>query len=218
MKNFEQSESMGLFITFEGIEGCGKSTQINRAAEWLRSLNKRVIVTREPGEGEFGEMIRRILLNAEGELCAQTELLLFLADRAQHVYETIRPALMRGSVVLCDRYEDSTVAYQGAARGLGEEFVLRQSRLFTNGLLPHLTFFLDVPVQVGLNRLKSRKRNLDRIEQEDMEFHHSLRAAYLRASDREPNRIIKIDGTMPVDRVFDEIKNKITNLFTEKGS
>lgn len=179
-----------MFITFEGPEGAGKSTAILGVAAGLRAAGHRTVETREPGSGEVGKAIRAILLHG-GELEPRAELLLFLADRAQHVSEVIRPALARGEVVLCDRHADSTFVYQGVARGLDPEFVRSGNRFATGGLVPDLTLLFDLPAEVGLARLQ----NPDRLDALPLAFHQKVRQGFLDLAAAEPARFRKIDAT-----------------------
>ena len=172
-----------MFITFEGPEGAGKSTALPAIADRLRSSGFQVLTTREPGAGEFGKMIREILLHGD-EIDAKAELLLFLADRANHVASTIRPALDRGDVVLCDRYADSTLVYQGFTRGLDEAFVRMGNEFATGGLDPDLTLLFDLDPKVGLSRI----RNKDRLDSQPIDFHQRVREGFLRESKNQPSR------------------------------
>lgn len=187
----------GALITIEGIEGCGKTTQIVRLKKHLEARGYRVDVTREPGGAPIAEAIRAILLDpANVALSPTTELLLYEAARAQHVDERIAPALAAGKVVLCDRYADSTTAYQGAARGLPSETVQTLHAIATRGVWPLLTIVIDVPVATGLHRAGRRSAS-DRIEQEPVEFHERVRTEFLRLAEREPGRVKVVDGALP---------------------
>jgi len=191
----------GFFLSFEGIEGCGKTTQLNGLARRLRALGYLVVETREPGGSPLSEQIRTILLDPHNQaMDPRCELLLFLAVRAQHVNEIIRPALEKGAVVLCDRFTDATVAYQGSARRLGAAFVARLNRVATSGLLPNLTIFLDVPVALGLARKKKAGR-LDRLDRERADFHQAVRNGYVRIAKQHPRRMYTIDGAASKDDV-----------------
>jgi len=210
--------AFGLFITFEGIEGCGKSTQLAMLRDHLSALGENVVATFEPGDGPIGQSIRSILLQSSRKLHPMAELMLFLADRAQHVRDVVIPALENGSIVLCDRYEDSTAAYQGAGRSLGEEKVIELSRICTGGLTPDLTIVLDLPVETGLSRARARNGNLDRIESESMGFHRTLRESFLKAAAREPGRIKVVNGDDDPKNVFQEILPHVLTLLTRKKS
>jgi dTMP kinase len=201
-------------ITFEGTEGCGKSTHSKNLAKYLQSLGKRVVLTLEPGATKPGKDIRKILLSMEGPLARNSELFLFAADRAQHVDEVIKPALEAGSIVICDRFVDSTVAYQIGGRKLPEELVRYVNSVSSAGLIPDLTFLLDVSPMVGLPRAiaassmeKSKVKKVDRFEKEKLAFHTEVRNAYLEIAKNNPDRIKIIDTEkQSQDVVQDEIK------------
>jgi len=191
----------GFFLSFEGIEGCGKTSQLHRLARRLRTLGYQVVETREPGGTPISEQIRTILLDPQNRaMASRCELLLYLASRAQHVAETIRPALEKGAVVLCDRFADATMAYQGYGRGLGPATVARLNRFVTAGLAPDLAILLDVPVAVGLSR-KRRAGGLDRLDREHPSFHEAVRRGYLRIARQNPRRVRVVDGTASEDVV-----------------
>ena len=200
----------GVFITFEGGDGSGKSTQIQSVREWFESRGREVIVTREPGGTELGTEIRRLVQNGPEDVDARTEALLYAADRAYHVATVIGPALERGAVVLGDRYIDSSLAYQGAARSLGVDEIASLSAWATQGLYPSLTFLLDLPPEVGARR---RTDAPDRMERESMDFHERVRHQYLRLADAEPDRIVVIDAVGTVDEVFSEIRGVLVERF-----
>ena len=200
----------GVFITFEGGDGSGKSTQIQSVREWFESRGREVIVTREPGGTELGTEIRRLVQNGPEDVDARTEALLYAADRAYHVATVIGPALERGAVVLGDRYIDSSLAYQGAARSLGVDEIASLSAWATQGLYPSLTFLLDLPPEVGARR---RTDAPDRMERESMDFHERVRHQYLRLADAEPERIVVIDAVGTVDEVFSEIRGVLIERF-----
>ena len=204
----------GVFITFEGGDGSGKSTQIHSVRDWFESRGREVIVTREPGGTELGTEIRRLVQNGPEDVDARTEALLYAADRAYHVATVIRPALERGAVVLGDRYIDSSLAYQGAARSLGVDEIASLSAWATRGLYPSLTFLLDLPPEVGARR---RTDAPDRMERESMDFHERVRHEYLRLADAEPDRFVVIDAVGTVDEVFSEIRGVLVERF-EGGS
>lgn len=193
----------GLLVVFEGGEGAGKTTQIERAAQWLRSKGIEVVVTREPGGTVIGRRIRTILLDPDSvDLAARAEALLYAADRAQHVHEVIAPALAEGRVVLSDRYVDSSLAYQGAARDLGVDEILRISNWATGDLLPHVVVYLDVDPAVGLGRSGDTR---DRMEQQAETFHARVRRAYLDLAKRWPGRFVVVDATRSADVVHAEV-------------
>ncbi len=200
----------GVFITFEGGDGSGKSTQIQSVREWFESRGREVIVTREPGGTELGTEIRRLVQNGPEDVDARTEALLYAADRAYHVATVIGPALERGAVVLGDRYIDSSLAYQGAARSLGVDEIASLSAWATRGLYPSLTFLLDLPPEVGARR---RTDAPDRMERESMDFHERVRHQYLRLADAEPERIVVIDAVGTIDEVFSEIRGVLVERF-----
>ncbi|WP_299226865.1 dTMP kinase [Sulfurihydrogenibium sp.] len=187
---------MGFFITFEGIEASGKTTQINLLYDYLKSIGKNVIKTREPGGTKIGQKIREILLSKWDEKFPYiAELLLYEADRNIHFHNVIKPSLEAGYIVLSDRYIDSTTAYQHYARGIDYEIVSYLNTLATDGLKPNLTFLIDIPVEISLKRLSESK---DRIESEDIEFHKKLREGFLKIAENEKDRFVVIDGTMDI--------------------
>jgi dTMP kinase len=187
-----------MFITFEGPEGAGKSTALAAVAERLRSAGTRVLTTREPGAGPFGKKIREILLHGE-DLDPKAELLLFLADRSNHVASIIRPALDSGEIVLCDRYADSTLVYQAFARGLDEEFARAGNRFATGGLMPDITLLFDLDPEVGLRRLQAK----DRLDSQPLEFHRRVRDGFLREAMANPRRWRVIDAAASPEVVFE---------------
>lgn len=201
---------MSRFIAFEGGEGGGKSTQVAMLATRLRAAGFEVVQTREPGGSPRAETIRDILL-ADGEMTATTEALLFAAARADHAEYVIRPALRRGAVVLTDRYIDSTVAYQGVARGLGVDTIRDLSLWATGGLVPDLTVVLDVDPAIGL----SRAQDANRLEAESQEFHEQVRAAFLQFATAEPDRYTVIDATQPQDDVASAVVDAVARVLPE---
>ena len=194
-----------MFVTVEGVEGAGKSSQVARLAAELRAGGRTVVVAREPGGTPAGEQVRRILLDADPHgasgLHPRTEALLFAAARAQLVEEVIRPALARGEVVLCDRYVHSSLAYQGAARGLGLDHVERLNRWATADLWPDLVILLDLDPEEGLARSAAR----DRIESEELAFHQAVRAAFLDLAATDPSRFAVVDAGRPPDEVATDV-------------
>ena len=197
----------GKLIVFEGVEGCGKTTQMQRCFRWLESLNISVILTREPGGTELGKDLRALLLEKSpskpvGEV---TELLLYAADRSQHIEEELRPNLTIGKFILCDRYTDSTIAYQGYGRGLNMNLIHQLNQIATDGLESDLTIWLDVDVEVGLARKRGQAK-LDRIEQETITFHRRVQQGYTELAASNPSRIVRIDGNESQDIVQKNIQ------------
>jgi dTMP kinase len=208
--------SKGFFITLEGVEGSGKTTQTALVAEALRAAGHRVTVTREPGGTRAGEAIRAIFLDPAVSLHAAAELLLVLADRAQHVREKLKPALAAGEIVLSDRYSDSTVAYQGYGRGLDLKLLDELNRLATDGTHPDLTIVLDLAVETGLERTRARVRGdvrgPDRFEGEQVEFHRRVREGFLTIARDQPGRVRTLDATAPVAEITGRIVEAIVAL------
>lgn len=207
-----ENRQKGCFITLEGGEGSGKTTLLNHLADFLKKQHFEVVVTHEPGGTALGAVIRNWLLkrSTTEPLCNRSELLLFLADRAQHIEEVISPALQSGKIVLCDRFNDSTIAYQGAARGLGISYVKQLCQLTCQSVLPQLTLFLDVPPEVGLSRSKwtlkqeAARGELDRIESESLIFHWKIQKALQDLAREEPSRIYTINAQQSKSDVFKE--------------
>jgi dTMP kinase len=187
-----------MFATFEGPEGAGKTTLVEGLRERLVALGHDVLVTREPGAGTVGKAIREILLHGE-TLNPQAESFLFLADRSQHVATIVKPHLRKGGVVLCDRYIDSTVVYQGHARGLDIEELRRGNHLATGGLLPDVTFLLDLDPAVGLQRIRSK----DRLDSEPLAFHERVRKGFLEEAARAPKRFVILDASLPASQCLE---------------
>ena len=203
-----------MFITIEGVEGSGKTTQVGRLGEALAREGRRVCVTREPGGTPLGSKIRALLLEESIEIGLRAELLLMLADRAEHVERTIRPALELGEVVLCDRFSDSTLAYQAFGRGLPLEQVRRADEEARGGLLPDLTLVLDCPVEVGLERTRRRRATAgaDRFESEALAFHERVRQGFLALARESPERIRVLDGREPADRLANHVLSVVRQL------
>jgi len=210
----------GLFVTFEGIEGCGKTTQAELLRLNLEKKNHRVVFTREPGGTEVGERIRDVLLdNSIRDMEPLTELFLYLASRAQHVQKLIRPALEDGAIVVCDRFADASLAYQGAGREIGILRVESLNEAATLGLVPDYTVLLDVPVELGLKRISARageKQQQDRIEQEQIDFHVRVREAYLVLARESSGRIEVFDGTRSKEELAEEILSSVKRIMTGK--
>jgi len=202
----------GLFITLEGGDGSGKTTQMAALAEWLQQNGRTVVQTREPGGTDLGLELREIILHRRGYIAPRAEALLYAADRAHHIATLVRPALERGDVVLQDRYLDSSVAYQGAGRVLDAAEVRDVSLWATEGLLPHLTVLLDLGPAVGRARLDSSRTRYDRLEAEQLEFHERVRAAYRALADAEPERFLVLDATRPVDELQASIRDRVSAL------
>lgn len=197
----------GIFITFEGGEGAGKSSLIGGIKIYLQKKNLNLVFTREPGGTKFGEEIRNLLLkNRIEKVSSKAELCLFLASRAQHIQDVINPALSEGKIVLCDRYNDSSIAYQGYARGLGLEEVLNFSSYIIENAIPDLTLYLDIDPQIGLSRVRSK---YDRIESEKISFHQRIREGFLKLAEKFPDRIKIIDASLPKNEVFKIAMNYI---------
>ncbi len=198
----------GLFITFEGADGCGKSTQLNMLAEYLTKKGFEVVVTREPGAKGLGEKIREILLNYEGDVSDRCESFLFLADRAQHIDMIVNPAVEAGKIVLCDRHTDSSVAYQGYGRQLPVERIKRLNEIAVNGRHPDLTLIFDIDVETSMRRVGQEK---DRMESAGTEFFNRVREGYLEIAKQEPKRVKVLDASKSID----EIHADVIKLFEE---
>ena len=206
----------GLFITFEGTDGSGKTTQIQRLTADLRHAGYDVCLTREPGGTPISEQIREMLLNPDhSEMAATTELLLYAASRAQHVSEVIKPALEAGKVVISSRFVDATVVYQGYGRGLNLDRIHHLNRIATEGVTPDVTFVLDLPVEMGLQRVQNSRGGLDRLEREKIEFHRRLREGYQIIARQEPQRLKIIDAQVSPKRVYAQIRKAIQPLLQQ---
>jgi len=193
-----------MFITFEGIEGCGKSTQAKLLYEELLNRGKEVILTREPGGTPSAEELREFILKEREEFFPPfSELLLYIAARGFHIENLIRPALKEGTIVICDRFSDSTVAYQGYGRGIDPRVIKEINTRATNGLNPDITFLIDLPVQEALRRIKDRRK--DRIENEELEFHERVRKGFIEIAKSEPERIVVLDGRKEIGEIFKEV-------------
>ncbi len=196
----------GLFITFEGADGCGKTTQMNLLAEYLKKEGYEVVITREPGAKGLGEKVRDILLNYNGPVSDRCESFLFLADRAQNIDVIVTPAINDGKIVLCDRHIDSTVAYQGYGRGLDIERINMLNNIATNGIKPDLTIVFDIDVKTSMQRVGKEK---DRMESAGIEFHNRVRTGYLELAKHFPERIKVVDATDSIEN----INKKVIEIF-----
>lgn len=202
----------GLFITLEGGDGTGKSTQSALLREWFERGGREVIVTREPGGTELGQQIREIVLHSRGHIAPRAEALLYAADRAHHIATVVSPALHRGAVVIQDRYVDSSVAYQGAGRVLGADGVREVNSWATGGLVPDITVLLDLDPAVGRERLDADNKRFDRLEAEALHFHSRVRQAYLDMAAAEPDRFLVVDATLDRATIRDLIIDRIESL------
>ncbi len=202
----------GLWITFEGGDGSGKTTQASLLEQWLRESGRTVVRTREPGGTEVGVLVRDIVLHHRGEVAARAEALLYAADRAQHVETLVRPALARGEIVVQDRYLDSSVAYQGAGRVLDAGEIRQLSLWATGGALPDVTVLLDLDPESARSRLDAADKPFDRLEAEKDEFHARVRAAFLDLAAGEPQRFLVIDATAGVDEIAAVIRERVASL------
>ncbi|MCP4417786.1 MAG: dTMP kinase [Chloroflexi bacterium] len=199
-----------MFITFEGPEGSGKSSQIDLLASFLQEQGMSVVTTREPGGTPIGNEIRACVHDvANTAMTPIAEMLLYSASRAQLVAELIRPSLAAGHIVLCDRFADSTIAYQGYGRGLNLEHLLQVTQIATDGLQPHLTFLLDIDVERGLARRTGGGLEMNRLDLETVQFHQRVRAGYHQLIEREPNRWVMVDGERPLDIIQAELQTVI---------
>ena len=207
-----------MFITFEGIEGCGKTTQVSLLVKYLEEKNISCVQTLEPGGTDIGQAIRKVLLDSKNtHLAPLTELILYAADRAQHVNETIRPALDQGKWVICDRFYDATVAYQGFGRGMNMDLISYLNNLAAEGASPDLTILMDCPEDIGLKRALERNRIEDledqgRFEKEKMEFHRRVREGYLNLAEKYKDRFRVIDASRSIDEVKEDIKSLMGSL------
>lgn len=198
----------GLFITFEGIDGCGKSTQMKLLIDYLNSKGIETVITREPGGIGLGEKIREILLNYDGEVSSNCESFLFLADRAQNLDTIVKPAIAAGKVVLCDRHTDSTIAYQGYGRGLDLERLKMLNNLATSDFKPDLTFVFDIDIETSQKRVGQNK---DRMESAGLDFHRKVREGYLEIAKNEPDRVKVIDSKDSIENIFKKVKEIVSS-------
>ncbi len=209
----------GKFITFEGIDGSGKSTQLRLLAGDLRMRGYDVLTTLQPGGTPLGRRLREAFLETEETVHPMAELLLFAADRAQHVNFLIKPALQEGKIVISDRYADATAAYQGAGRGFDEKLVNQVIKVATDGLKPDLTLFFDIPIEKAIMRASGRldeETKQNRMDREDADFYARVRDAYLRIADREPRRFKVIDASGPINEVHQKVAEIVGEFFSSK--
>ncbi|MBQ7286604.1 MAG: dTMP kinase [Candidatus Gastranaerophilales bacterium] len=204
-----ENAKKGLFITFEGADGCGKTTQINLLNKYLQDKNCETIVTLEPGGSDIGKNLRQILLHHEGYVSPRAELFMYLADRAQHVDAVVVKNVEQGKIVLCDRHIDSLVAYQGYARGGDIEKINFLNEIATNGYKPNLTLVFDVDSEIAQTRVGKVK---DRLEKEGLEFHKKVRFGYLELAKKYPDRIKVIDANKTIEEVFEQVKKIINEI------
>ena len=206
----------GIFITMEGPDGSGKSTQIELLKEYLEGAGYDVLITREPGGNRISEAIREIILNSEyTEMSPVTEMMLYASARAQLIAEVIGPAIESGKAVISDRFVDSSLVYQGMARGLGVETVYEINKVAIGEYMPQLTIMLDLPAEEGISRKKDQKE-LDRMELESLEFHKKVAAGYREMAQRFPERIKSIDATLPIEEIYGIIKGSVEGLLGSK--
>lgn len=199
----------GLFITFEGADGCGKTTQLNLLEKYLKDKGLNVIVTREPGAKGLGEKFREILLNYDGIVSDRCESFLFLADRAQNIDTIVKPAVSSGKIVLCDRHIDSSVAYQGYGRGLDIQQIKNLNTIAAGGMLPDLTLVFDIDIETSMQRVGNNK---DRMENSGIDFFNRVRNGYLELAKLEPDRIKVVDSTASIDDIHNKVKNIVFPL------
>jgi dTMP kinase len=202
----------GLFLTFEGGDGSGKTTQINRLVAWLESQGQTVVLTREPGGTDLGVELRNIVMHRKGFIAPRAEALLYAADRSHHIHTLVRPALERGEIVVQDRYLDSSVAYQGAGRVLDPDEVRELSLWGTERLMPNLTVLLDVPASVAKARQAAEDRDYDRLEAEAEDFHTRVRESYLALAEAEPERFLVVNGELPIEEIHQVIITRVSDL------
>ena len=206
-----------MFITFEGVEGSGKTTQVDLLYDYLVDKGYNTIKTREPGGTAFGESLRKSLLQPDIHVFPLSELLVLMAMRAQHVEEVIGPALHDGKIVICDRFTDATYAYQGYGRGMDQGIILTLNRLVTKGVRPNLTVLLDCKVEQGFKRKRERKFSMDRFEKEEFSFHNNVKAGYITLSKEERERFFVINGDAEIEEVQKKIRDKVEQLLKSYG-
>ena len=210
------NDVIGKLISLEGVDGAGKTTHLEYLCDYLVKRQVTVLTTREPGGTHVGEQLRSILLDAAEPIAPLTELLLMFAARAEHIQKVIRPALLAGTWVLCDRFTDATYAYQGGGRGIDSQHIEVLEHMTQGSLRPDLTFLLDLPVEVGLRRRRGLDRSQDRFESQDLEFKQRVRLAYLERSETKP-RILCMDGTLPIETIQPEMGKQLGQLFEKSG-
>lgn len=208
----ERSDPRGLWITFEGGDGSGKTTQAELLRSWLAEAGRTVVRTREPGGTEVGVLVRDIVLHHRGEIAPRAEALLYAADRAQHIATLVRPALDAGAVIVQDRYLDSSVAYQGAGRVLDAAEIRALSLWATDGALPDLTVLLDLDPSLARERLDADDKPFDRLEAERDDFHARVRAAYLSLADAEPERFLVVEASRPAAEIAELVRKRVAPL------
>ncbi|MBT2690800.1 dTMP kinase [Bacillus sp. ISL-47] len=208
----------GMFITIEGPEGAGKTTIISLLAKRLGAEGYKILQTREPGGIEIAEQIRGVILDKNNtKMDPRTEALLYAAARRQHLIEKVKPALEKGYVILCDRFIDSSLAYQGYARGLGIEEVFSINSFAIEGMMPKLTLYFDIEPEAGLERINQHKgREVNRLDLEKLDFHHKVREGYLKLMNLYPDRIYKIDASRPVEEVYKQADEKLKEVLEGK--
>lgn len=209
-----------VFITIEGCEGCGKTTQSNLLKKYLESKGLKVILTREPGGSIVAEQVRNILLNPNNNITPYCELMLYEASRVQHLEEIIKPNLERGYVVICDRFTDSTLAYQGYARGIDKDVITKLNNIATKGIKPDLTIYLDINPNEGIKKAKSVDKGKltggDRIERESLKFHNNVRKGFIELAKKYPNRIKKVKTNKIIEKTQKQINIEIDKFFKKK--
>ncbi len=205
-----------MLITFEGIEGCGKTTQIELLSQYLVSRGYSVVKTREPGGTDFGEALRKLLLKKGMNVDPLCELMVFMAMRAQHVQEVILPAIQEGKIVVCDRFTDATYAYQGSGRKIDTGVIDTLTSMVTRGIQPNLTILLDISVEKGLKR-RAASSEMDRIEEEKASFHQRVRKAYDKRAKENPRRFFLVNADLKIEAIHDLIKTKVSNTLKSYG-